>query len=468
VLHGYNGSVAYSVLVVPNITSPHDGLEADSYVLAVGQIIRALNRARDDLEFTMLTPRPVESWRDIPNLRQVEYIEPTYPNQMRAHFDTAAFLRAVQWKQRSVDIVWCHLPEHAVQIRNVLYNLTNERPVITGYCHWYEIPEQVTFSANTLALNLVGAASMEECGLNSEWLKGRVLHHAERLFGAGAFLDTLADKLVPMHLGIEPPEIPVVMPERGLFVWNHRLSEYTGWNAVVKVLDALWARRQDFKVMVTMADVDKPWAVSTGVTSGKSDAGNRTEYLTALARAWYGLPRLNAAWCMSVTDGLSIGVPYLLPAAYCYPEMFPDGYSFYDDLMTAIEAALDGGKRNVDALASLNAAERLYWDKRVTDWSAQFDRAIAALPMTGDRSKRYAELLMLPRRGASKADLMKAMGWGVGIPWTPYRNRLRRDGVLMSGDRYGMGGRPPVGNLRRGQSGAARRGWASRSTRLRN
>ena len=50
----------YKVLVYPNITYLKD-LEKDSYVVVLGNIIKELNKIRDDLFFTIISPAHIES-----------------------------------------------------------------------------------------------------------------------------------------------------------------------------------------------------------------------------------------------------------------------------------------------------------------------------------------------------------------------------------------------------------------------
>ena len=34
------------------------------------------------------------------------------------------------------DIVYSHLPEHTLQLKNLFFNSTNIDPKFIGYCHW--------------------------------------------------------------------------------------------------------------------------------------------------------------------------------------------------------------------------------------------------------------------------------------------------------------------------------------------
>ena len=50
----------YKVLVYPNITFQQD-LEKDSYVIVLGNIIRELNKIRDDIHWTIFSPHEIVS-----------------------------------------------------------------------------------------------------------------------------------------------------------------------------------------------------------------------------------------------------------------------------------------------------------------------------------------------------------------------------------------------------------------------
>ena len=51
-------SYNYKILVYPNITFQKD-LEKDSYVVVLGNIIRELNKVRDDIHWTILSPQHI-------------------------------------------------------------------------------------------------------------------------------------------------------------------------------------------------------------------------------------------------------------------------------------------------------------------------------------------------------------------------------------------------------------------------
>ena len=106
----------YKVLVYPNITYLKD-LEKDSYVVVLGNIIRELNKIRDDLHFTIITPAFIESLA-FKNTEQLALSRKNnkaflgYPNSMRMDFPFKEVFNHIRWKENDYDIVYSHLPEH--------------------------------------------------------------------------------------------------------------------------------------------------------------------------------------------------------------------------------------------------------------------------------------------------------------------------------------------------------------------
>ena len=419
----------HNVLVYPNITFRRN-LAADSYVVAVRSMIEHLLATRDDLAFTMLLPEALGMF-DIDGVEQIDYDLPSYPNTMRAHFDTRAFIDAIDWKHRSFDIVWSHLPEHTLAIRNVFMNVTNERPVFVGYAHWFEVPENTAYLATMFMHNLAGVLSMRECGVNSAWLRDLIIGYADEHLSHD-LADAVRGVLTVQYLGTDPIPMGLIPPpvDPKLIVFNHRANEYTGFNTAVAAFDDLWTRRQDFRVMFTVAaHPDRPWAFNADTTS-------RYDYLMHLGTACVGVGAFKrySAWSVSVMDGMSVGVPYTLPRGLCYPEMVGAEHALlhdgWRDMLEHVEWMMDNPvARGTESARALQIAESFVWDKRIDPYSEMFDRAIAALPVLKEATDAYERVAELARDGATKADIMRVMGWGVRVPFTQYRTRLRNDGI---------------------------------------
>ena len=82
----------YKILVYPNITYQKD-LEKDSYVIVLGNIIRELNKIRDDIHWTILSPGGEIGSLSFENTNQLPIEFPPYPNAMRLHFNQKQIIK---------------------------------------------------------------------------------------------------------------------------------------------------------------------------------------------------------------------------------------------------------------------------------------------------------------------------------------------------------------------------------------
>ena len=126
----------YQILVAPNITSASN-LEKDSYVLVMENVIRELNKIRDDLFFHL----PLTEYckrLDFHNTKQYIFKMPTFPNAMRSHYDFFQWDDLLNAKSIEMDIIWSHLPEQTTNIKNHCHNFWSQEIPVIGYSHWIE------------------------------------------------------------------------------------------------------------------------------------------------------------------------------------------------------------------------------------------------------------------------------------------------------------------------------------------
>ena len=126
----------YKILVYPNETFQKD-LEKDSYVVVLRNVIKELNKVRDDIHWTILTSKHVMSLQ-FENTEQLMISMPSYPNKMRTHFNADEILKVIDWRNEEYDIVYSHLPEQTLALSNLFKNSTNLSPKIIGYSHWFD------------------------------------------------------------------------------------------------------------------------------------------------------------------------------------------------------------------------------------------------------------------------------------------------------------------------------------------
>ena len=93
--------------------------------------IKELNKVRDDIHWTILSPYEVKSLI-FENTTQLPIELPSYPNAMRTHFNHKQLIKTIDWKNKDYDLIYSHLPEHTLQLSNMFVNETNINPKIIG------------------------------------------------------------------------------------------------------------------------------------------------------------------------------------------------------------------------------------------------------------------------------------------------------------------------------------------------
>lgn len=428
-----------SVLVYPNITWQKD-LSKDSYVVLIRNIIKHMQKIRNDIAWTVLSPGGhIESLK-LKNVKQLRLDLPTYPNTMRLHFDATYISKILKWKENDYDLVYSHLPEHTLQLKNLFYNSTNVKPIFVGYSHWTELPEITNYSMTVMNYNILGLLEMEECGVNTLAQKKLIIKNAKTVFN-DSVIQKLEKILQPHYLGWEIPvydKQPVNMKKK-IIVFNHRPQKYKSYDWFIAEMDKLWKQRKDFQVWVPLADkANRPYMTV--------DRYDRKGYFDKLSSCYVGVcgKQKYAGWAISATDGMSVGVPYLFYDAEYYREL-ADAFGMYfklDEFNEKINRLLnDPIHRTTWSDLALERFAESKWDSRVRKMSDLFDLAISKLPCLKSETNAYLKIYNLIKNKGKfrKGDLMKELGWGVSIPFTAYRTLLRKNGIetYRNGFKYG-------------------------------
>ena len=437
----------YKVLVYPNITYLKD-LEKDSYVVVLGNIIKELNKIRDDLFFTIISPAHIESLvfknteqliiREFNGLKYFDAYR-NYPNSMRMDFPFREIFEKIKWKETDYDIIYSHLPEHTGNLKCLLENTTNiSAAVIGGYTHWTEMKEISNYHYQPgLLYNLTGLLEMLKCGINTQAQKDLVLNNAKEYFNKDV-IQKLDNILVPQYLGWEIPKYEKQTTDKKIIVFNHRPHTYKNYPWFLQQMDKLWERRKDFEVWVPLADGKH----RDYITNEKFD---RFGYFSKLSSCRVGVcgKQKYAGWSVSATDGMSVGVPYLFSDDKYFHELAGDAGMYYKDdnqFIDAVNNLLDDDTLVKEySNKSLERFEQGKWDKAIYQFDDMFNLAIDSLPMLKEDTESYNKIVdfIHKKKSVTKKEILDFLGWGVRISFSSYRNKLRTEPTIrFTKDRY--------------------------------
>jgi len=430
-----NKTYSYKILVYPNITFQKD-LEKDSYVVVLGNIIRELNKIRDDIHWTIFSPGGNIQSLSFENTLQLPIKFPPYPNAMRLHFNQIDIIKQIDFRKNDYDIVYSHLPEHTLQLKNVFLNETNIEPKFIGYTHWTEFPEITNYAATVMDINFLGLLAMEKCGVNTQGQKNLILKNTKKHFN-DEVVKKLDDILEPQYLGWEIPKYEKQTTDKKIIVYNHRPHTYKNYPWFLEQMDKLWEKRKDFEVWVPLADSKEREYMTI-------DKYDRKGYFSKLSSCYLGVcaKQKYSGWAISATDGMSVGVPYLFSDDDYYHELAGNDGVYYKDesLVGLIEEFLDDIEmRNVWSQKALNRFEQGKWETAIVPFNNMINDTIENLPMLKSDTDTYKKVVdfIHRKKSVTKSDILNMLNWGVRISFSGYRNRLRNEPTIrFTKDRY--------------------------------
>lgn len=359
-----------SILIVPNYTHFGDDkdINSDSFVLVMEKFLTY----RSDLNgVKFIIPHPNQAIPTIlsnfPNVELIPMGEvSTFPPLMRVQFPHKFFKKILA--ERGIHLIWSHLPEWTNQL--LIARRYSQTQKVIGYSHWWEIKDNGGYTYNSFVDNINGILQMEVCGVNSLWVKKKVLERASEIFNEDV-IKKLENIIQPWYLGSDDWVKNDGRNDVPTFVFNHRINEYTGGEWFFDTMDKMWNKGYRFKVFTTNSKINKPYAENVR-------AVDRETYLSNISKAHWGIGAFNkySAWSLSVVDGLSADVPYLLPKGLCYEEMVGDTYPYlYNDrkeLESWIESILLGEFQIKHEPYQLNSiCTKLDWSKVLEGWEVE-------------------------------------------------------------------------------------------------
>ncbi len=424
------------ILVYPNITYSKD-LEKDSYIQVIHSMIIELNKLRDDLFFYLVMPETLPMFSMIPNVYQFVMYFPSYPQNMRMHFDVKGW-NIIRHRKWDFDLIFSHLPEHTLNIKNVLYNTSSHNPPVVGYCHWFDIKDVVVSTMHALNYNFVGLLEMKKCYMNTQAQKNLVLEEAEKILSK-ANCAKLDDILEIFHPGVHPEDIienvsvdnmtsdNALIHQEKIIVFNHRPATYKDFDNFIATMDKLWEQRQDFKVWIPLLETsNRPYVY---VKKYKKE-----KYYEELQKCCVGYSpkQLYGGWSVASTDGIMKGVPYIMYDALYYKELNPtaDFFKTNEEAIKLLNLYLDDHyHRNKKANIGLEHIRKaLIYKNKIQGILDYFDKIVSEEKCITDKSNRFKEMIEIvkQKKKVSKYELTQWINNDrpYGVALNPYRRAL--------------------------------------------
>ena len=425
-LYEFKPQKTLRILVYPNITYAKD-LEKDSYIQVIHSMITELNKIRDDLFFYLVMPKHLSMFSNFSNVYQFEMFFPSYPQNMRVHFNVKDW-EVIRHRKWDFDLIFSHLPEHTLNIKNILYNTSSHNPPVVGYCHWFDIKDVVVSTMHALNYNLMGILEMKRCYLNTQAQKELVLEEAGKILSIWN-CKKLDEILTVQHPGIKKEDIvkkPLKETEK-IIVFNHRPATYKDFDNFIKTMDELWKQRQDFKVWIPLLDTStRPY-----ITINKYD---KKDYYNELrkCRVGYSPKQEYGGWSVATTDGIMNGTPYIMYDASYYKELNPtaDFFKTNEEAIKLLNLYLDDDwhRHEQSIMGLMHFIDNLIYENDMQQMLDYFDKIVSEEKCITDRSGRFKEMIEIVKREGtvSKSKLTEWMNNDrpYGIALNPYRRAL--------------------------------------------
>jgi hypothetical protein len=259
-----------------------------------------------------------------------------------------------------IDVVLCHQPEVAANLRVWFQNQRRETPLIFSYYHWIDCKESAKFGKE-----LSGYSSRQLDGADASDYIMFHNQYAYELFMAQAYSNhnfpyvdncTLEKSRFFHPTATIFPEEPFetgVPQDKKIILFNHRLNNTTQWKEVVEVTDEIYKERQDFVLWITDDSKLKEFEYLKARPYIKVQSLNDREYGYILKKAHFSVcnHRGYSTWNMAVLDSFANLCLVLIPNREVYQRMFlnsidqcKDKFTHNGNLKEMIEKLLDNSR----------------------------------------------------------------------------------------------------------------------------
>ena len=297
--------------------------EKDSGFLYTKQLIHNLPL---EWRITILVPKGFDSkFFGEQQYRVIECIEYDYStsiHQNRYHFNRNILAKALPYGT-DIDVVLNMQPEVTENIKVFFQNQRREKPIIINYFHWIDCKESRKF-----ARYLGGFIWRQVEGARSADLNLFHTPYAWDLFNESANEANLPVDKIKFGYFFPQPTIfgtkPIILPNKKIILFNHRLNNTTGWKEVVKSCKRLKEEVQDFILWITDDQNLKEMEYLKQYSWIKIQRVTFESYGYLIKNCHFSVCNTKeyATWNMAVLDSKANGCTPLVPATDLFNTMF--------------------------------------------------------------------------------------------------------------------------------------------------
>jgi glycosyltransferase involved in cell wall biosynthesis len=295
---------------------------------------------------------------------------------------------------------------------------------------------------------LTGFLTGSHTFVNSEWEKKLILSMAEEMLSVKS-VNFLKEHITPLQPGVNVRGIKAMKndkrtSEKFTILFNHRLDSYTNYKLFIQWMDNLWAKRQDFKVIIT----DVSAKSETGL-HGIQEHLNRPylevrasldkkDYYTLLWQVDAGvlMHKSWGAWSMSGLDLMAAGKPIISTYDRAFPEMLGEPYPFYftpgdeSSFQSALGKAMADKKAYSEASVQLqDRAIKLFdWDVMAAKWLDGIEK-YGDCEFSNEASERKLDLVEYVKKQGIVTKKQLVQWVGGEVSYTRRRRFLQDNGI---------------------------------------
>jgi len=230
-----------------------------------------------------------------------------------------------------IDVVLCHQPEVAANLRVWFQNQRRETPLIFSYYHWIDCKESAKFGKELSGYSsrqLDGAEASDYIMFHTTYAYDLFFMQAIENHNFKYVSDVTDLKLGYFHPA--PTSFPVdpfdtgVPDDKKIILFNHRLNNTTQWKQVVETLDEIYKERQDFVLWITDDSKIKefeylkarPYIIVKSLSDGEYG------YILFISHFSICNHKGYSTWNMAVIDSVYNDCLALIPNREVYKDMF--------------------------------------------------------------------------------------------------------------------------------------------------